>query len=127
MALTALEIIALIFVLLGIVKLLCLLVKPRAWFKFAKAVYSYKYITTIGIILVIVTGYFLFQELTMVQIFATFAFLGAIMILGIAPFAKDIIGLADKVLRRKVMQKAWLSTIIWLILMLWVLWEIFAV
>ena len=125
MAFTPVEIIALIMVILFFVKMLYMYTNPRAWFSFTKYMYSGRATTIIALVLGIVIGYYLFQELSIVQVFAVMAFMSALMVIGVTAFSKEIIALADKVLRKKVVQKAWPSTLIWVFLSLWVLWELF--
>ena len=124
---TPLEIIAVIMIALGVIKFLVLAVKPRAWIKVVNVVYgSPKAITWIGLILGAVILYYLLQELTIVQIFATLAFLSALMMIGVASFSKDLSEFAKKILARKnIMKKTWLAWVIWLVLMAWALKEIF--
>ena len=124
---TPLEIIAVIMVVLIAIKFLVLAVKPRAWMKVCDAIYGNPKATTwVGLILGAVILYYLLQELTIVQIFATLAFLSALMMIGIANFSKDLNEFAKKILARKnIMKKTWLAWVIWLVLMAWALKEIF--
>lgn len=124
---TPIEIIALIFVVIGIIKLITLLINPSKWIKVIDTVYKKPAITMIiALILAAIMLNYLLAELTIVQIFAVMAFLGSLMILNIVNYSKEISTLAKKILKDKnILKKAWLSTIIWIALMFWVLYAIF--
>lgn len=122
------EIIALIMVLVGLVKMIVLLVKPRNWLeKVVKPVYSNGKITKlVALVIAVVVLNFLREELTIVQIFAVFAFVSPIMAIGFAPYGKELTAMAQKVLQDKnMLKKSWLSIWVWLVLSVWVLRELF--
>lgn len=126
MALTPMEILALILVILIAIKLFVLYVKQRAWLNFTKKLYSNpQTFTIVSLILAIIVGYFVFQELTIVQAFGVMLFLTLLMGIGVAQFKDDMFEFADKIYKRKLLKRARLVTIIWIVLSLWVLWELF--
>jgi hypothetical protein len=120
------KIIALIFVVFALVKLVVISISPASWKTFIKKMYA-KPLYTIGLSLIaaIFILRYLLQELTIVQIFASMTFMMALMMVQFAVFSKEITELMDKFLNdRNVLKRAWLSISIWLILMIWVLYKI---
>jgi len=125
---TPIEILALIVAVMGAVKLVFVFVKPAAWMGVVKKVYG-KPVYTMGaaIILGVIILTFLLEELTIVDIFAVMSFIMVLMMLGVAALGDEVIALSDKVLQNKDMiKKMWLSAVVWAILIIWVLLEIFA-
>jgi len=124
---TPIEIIALIFIIIAIVKLLTVLTKPKSWINVTKKVWFNPLLMAIvSLILAAIVLYYLLQSgMTIIQILAVAAFIGLVAAIGIAPFVKDIVKVMEKLLKQGIMKKAWLSIIIWIILVLWGLKELF--
>ncbi len=124
---TPVEIIALIIVLLGVVKLVVLLTKPQAWMHGTKKLWHNSNIfTAVALVLMLVALRYLLEELTIVQIFAVFGFMMPLFWIGLAPFREEIFALAEKrVMGGNILKKNWLMSVIWLVLVVWVLKEIF--
>ena len=123
-----LEIIAVLLVALFAIKMLVLMVSPRAWYrKVVKPVYGNpKVYMWVLVALAAIILYYLLQELNIVQIFAATAFVTLLMGIGVLAFSKDILDLADRMLRKKnILKRAGLSILIWTVLSIWVLWTIF--
>lgn len=128
MPLTSIEILALIFILIAGIKIIIVLLNPRTWLdNIVKPVYKEsKLKILIFLILALIVLYFLLQELTIVQILAVMLFLCFLTAVGILPFSKEISNIAEKVYKDKnLIKKILLSFIIWIILLLWGLKEIF--
>lgn len=123
-----LKIIALFFVIFGLVKLLVVWVKPEAWKSFIKKIYTKPILTSsLALIAAIVILSYLLQELTIIQIFACMTFMMALMMIQFAALGNEIMELSDRFLKdRNIIKKMWLSLLIWIILMVWVLFEVFA-
>ena len=126
MAFTPLEIIALIFALVTIFKIIFIAVNKQAWYKdVAKPIYeNSKASGFIFTVLAIVIFYFLIRELTITQIFAALAFSSLLIALGFLQW-KGINSLVKKAYSQKFNTWAWLYIIIFLILVLAVFYEIF--
>ncbi len=121
------EIIALIFIIVAVIKILVILSKPEAWVNFVKKFWNVPILTS-GICLVLagVVLYYLIQSgMTIVQIFAVTGFISLLMGAGIGIYAKEVIGVAVKLMKKGIMKKAWLYTLIWMILLIWGLKELF--
>ncbi len=123
----AIEIIALIFAILIIVKLLFVLFSPKSWFNFAKKIYgSPRVLVIVELILVLIIFYYLLQSLSIVQIMAAVV-LGALLTgMGFAVYAKETMAWSNKLMKQKgLLKKAWLPVLIWLILVIWTLIALF--
>jgi len=126
---TPIEIMALIVAVFAGVKLVVALISPKSWLgSVTKTAWSNPTLTTIGsLVLAAVALFYLLEELTIVQIFAAMFFLMLLMVMGFAPYAKDMLALEDKMLKdRDVVKRGWLSIIVWGILVIWVLYALFA-
>lgn len=123
---TPIEIIALIFALGILVKLLCVLVKPKAWLNLTKKLYtSPALLMIIELILAAIVFYYI-KDVGIVQIAAIGAFVALLMGLSMAAYFKDVVGLAEKMLKDKsIVKKAWLAIVVWLVFALWVLYVLF--
>jgi len=130
MAFGPLEIFALIVVILALAKFLAFLYNPKFWLNnVVKPMFKKPAIaTTIGLIITVVSLYYLIQYFTIVEIFAVMFFFMGITWLGMAQFSKEILPLATKLFNKKdLMRRSWLSWIIWLILIFWVLYALFPI
>lgn len=127
MALTVLEIIALIFVLLAIIKIIVVLINKQAWFKnVQRPIFENKSVSTfVFAILTIILFYFLLQELNIVQIFVAMVLSGIITGLGFLLYSKELIPVFEKIVKKNLTGAIWIYLILWIILLLWVLYDIF--
>ncbi len=127
MAFTPVEIIALMLIAITIIKLLVLSTNPKKWLSLVEGLYANANTTkVIALILAAIVFYYLLQEITIVQIFATMAFIFLIMAIKFASYKNDIIALARKILNKEgVIKKSGLLVVIWLLLMIWALYAIF--
>lgn len=126
---TAIEIIALVLVVLGVVKTLIILKSPQAWYygPFAKfwAKPSFGFATSI--ILGAIVLYYLLMELTIVQIVAGMTFGWLFLILVLTPYLKRLIDtlMEDRPTGMQFIGKHWFAFLLWAVLSVWVLIEIF--
>jgi len=128
MTFTPIETLALIIALLSLIKLIVILVNPMSWFKgVVKPIYSNPFmLQLIGLILAGVSLFYLLREFTIVQIFAVMFFFASLMLFGVGAYAKEILDFADKIYKKKdTIKRAWLSILVWLVLIFWVLMELF--
>ncbi len=122
---TPIEVMALIFVLLGIAKLVAVFVSPRSWLKVVRIVYKIPWITAIvALVLVFVTLGYLLIELTIVQVFAVMLFVCFLMMLGWAPLSKEMIEFKERLATRTNLKRLWLAIAVWIILLVWALYTI---
>ena len=121
-----LEIIAVLFAVLVIVKLVFIVVNKQLFYKnVVKPLYSSKINGGVFGILAVVVFYYLIQELTIVQIFGAMVFTSLLMGATLARFSKDLLKLADKVYKKKFDSWMWIYALIWVVLSLLVLYEVF--
>ena len=125
----SIEILALILIIITAIKLLVLLTNPKKWVGVVDSVWKNAGLTTIiclvgaGVVL-----YYLLQELTIVHILAVMLFLALVMGLSISAYSKDLMVFARKMLKDKaIVKKGWLAIIVWVIIILWGLKELFIV
>lgn len=118
---TPIEIMALIFIIVGAIKLIVILVKPKAWASLVKKVWSSPILVMIvALILAAITLNYLLVELSIIHIFAVMLFTALLAAISMAAYPKEIVALAQKMLKDKaVIKKAWLSIIIWIVLIIW--------
>ena len=124
---TPIEIIALIFVVFGLIKLLVIAVNPKAWAKVPQKMAAQPVLlTVVSLVLAGVVLYYLRAELSIVQIFGSMVFFMLLMLASFAAIAKDFSGMAEKMLKDRMLIKRMLIPIlVWLVLMVCVLVEIF--
>lgn len=122
------EIIALVFALAILIKLITVLISPKSWLALVKKIYASPAILMIvELILACIIFYYLnVAGITLIQIAAIGAFIALLMGISVAAYYKDILGMAEKMLKNHaIVKKAWLAILIWLILALWILYVLF--
>ena len=122
---TPVEIIAVIFAILVIVKMVTVwFVKPNFAMKMTKMFMSNRIIVTVGFVIVAaVIGYFLIAEMSISQIVAASLFGMIIYGLFIVQYPDEYLKLAADAMKNKT--RVWLPSLIFLVLSLWVLYEAF--
>jgi hypothetical protein len=122
MTLTAVETIALITILLSLTKIITVMINPQAYNR-AVVKKFWKHPHALGffsLILALVVLYYLIQEITIVQIFASIAFMALLMVYALSLHPKDIVKLTDKFYKdRSIIKHFWIYLVIWIILLLW--------
>jgi|GEM_PF-544600 len=122
MAYTPVEIMALILVAVVALKIIVILIKPKAWYNsVVKKVWkSPNWMMLICLVLAAVALYYLLMEVTIVQILAVMLFLALLAAVGIGVYQKEVLALADKLLKdKKLIKRSWLYIIIWIVLIVW--------
>ena len=128
MPLTSLEIIAALFALIGLIKIIVILINKKSWFSVTKSVYGNPAASSlIFFILALIVFYFLIQELTIIEIIAAAAFISLLMGLAFLQVSKDILTLGNKMLNKKFTGWQLFIMIVWLILLIWTIYSIFFV
>lgn len=119
---TSLEFLAFIVGALILVKIIVFLVKPKAWMNFSKKLTKNTVtFSAVSLVIVIISGYIVFQEMNIIQVGAVTLFVSSLMALTAAPFLKKLVGIQEDVVKTDVMKKAWLGLIIWGLLALWMI------
>ena len=125
---TIVEWMAAITAIAVVIKILVILVKPKAWMGVVKPIYANSVVLMIvGLILAGGSLYYLTQAgMSIVDMFAVLFFLSMLMMVSVAAYNKELMALGQKMLKnRSVLRKGWLSLIIWLVLAIWALKELF--
>ena len=123
MAFTPVEIIALVIIVVGLIKIAVLLVNPKAWMNFAKSLYAKpKAVSAIAFVLAAIVFYYIIQEISIVQILAVTAFVALLILFGMAP---EVPHLIKRFNVRNIWKDYWLYTLIWVILLVWGVRELF--
>lgn len=128
MVFTPIEWMALIVIVLSIVKMAVVLTKPSNWISVVDFVYAKPWLT---VIVALVLGgfslkYLLDAGFTIVHLMAAMFFFMMLMALTYAVYVKDTIVFAKKLLKDKsVLKRGWLPILIWLVLIVWALKELF--
>lgn len=127
MTFTIVEWFILVFAILGLVKLVTVSIKPKAWLKIVEPLYkSHIILFVVELILAATLFYYLMKEITFLQIIGGIV-LGALLTgMTFAVYGKETIEWAKKLLKEKTMiKRAWLSILIWFILLVWALASLF--
>jgi len=129
MAFTSVEIIALVMIVLATIKMIVLLVKPKAWMNFAKQIYSKPNVAkAIGFVLAAIVLYYLIDAgITIVQILAVSVFVALLMMIGLASEASLIIKKLDALIKKGNLWKDyWFYSLVWIALLAWGVMELIA-
>jgi len=124
---TMITIFAGFLILITSLKILVILIKPKAWVRFTAKLYSNPQITSIiSLVLAMVILYFLLiSGLTIVQILAVTLFVALLMLAGLAPYIKKLIPWIEKQDLRQIMKDTWLYSLVWVGLITWGAIELF--
>ena len=123
---TPLEIIATIFAVFVLVKLIIVTISPNFWMKVAGAVLKGHMVTmVIYLVLAGIVGHFVFSSLTIIQIAAVMLLTSLLTGIGLAPYSRALLTLGEEMVREGI-SKAWPAMVIWAVLATWVLFTVFA-
>ncbi|MBS3088656.1 hypothetical protein J4402_02640 [Candidatus Pacearchaeota archaeon] len=118
---TPVEVIALIFIIFALVKMIVLIVSPSAWIKLTKKIWANaSMMRLVGLVLAVVVLFFLLTEMTIVQIVAAAVFMALLAMVGLASEVEFLL----KKYRARMASKSfwkehWLYALIWLVLIIW--------
>lgn len=127
---TALEIIATIFAIFVLVKIVVVLIDPQIWMKKVAEplLGNPRLATAVYLVLAIVVGYYVFASLHIVDVAAVMLFTALVMGVGMMPYSKALLKLAGEMsaTRSDLLRNAWLPIVIWTVIALWVLTSVLA-
>lgn len=112
----AIELMATIISVIILVKLLIILVNPKAWMNFADGLMKNTGVLYfVAIIISAVSGYYLLQVLTIVQLMASMLFFVGLFMLSLIPFYEPLFKEARKMLKdgSTIWKLFWLPILIW--------------
>ena len=94
---TPVKIIALIFVVFALIKLVVIGINPTHWKGVVKKIYVKPISTTVfSLLLGAIILRYLLEELTIVQIFASMTFMMALMMIQFAALGKEVVEITDQ-------------------------------
>lgn len=112
----AIELLAWIFVIGVLFKLVAVLFKPADWSKVVETMIQKQALATlILLVLVLIVGYFVLANLAAAQIAAVMLFTGLLTSVAMIPYWKDLAGAAKEITatRSQLLAKNWLGMLIW--------------
>lgn len=122
---TIIEIFAIILAVLTLVKIITILINPRAWMKLVEPLFKNPNVTTtVYLILAVVMGYYVLQSVSIIEVGAVMLFFVFLVGIGLMPYSETLFKLRDEVIEKGV-KKAWPAVIIWTIFALWILYAVF--
>jgi len=123
---TSIEILALIFALLILIKLLVISVNPKKWIGFSKKILNNKApVYIIYVILTVIVGYIVLSTVPATEIGAVTLFISLLIALSFLPYAKKLNVFSEDLIVG-IIKKSWLPIIIWLALAVWILYAVIA-
>ena len=125
---TPVENIVFILIVISVIKIAILLVNPKSWMNFAKGIYSKPGLTsTVTLILAAIVLYYLLQSgLGIIDILAVTAFVVLLISIGLAKEIGPLMKRYDSIIKKGNLWKDyWLYTLIWVILLVWGIKELF--
>ncbi|MBI2667958.1 hypothetical protein HYX17_04290 [Candidatus Woesearchaeota archaeon] len=126
MALTSVDLIALIFVVIALIKLIVLVFNKKGWYNsIAKPVYSNPMLSELFLLIVgAALFYFISQELTVVQIFAAVGLAAVLFAIAFLQYSHEFMTFMREVYDQEFNRIQWLHLIAWLAILAWVFYEI---
>ena len=127
MALTPIEVIAGLLVVISFIKIFVVIIRRSFWYeKVVEPVYAHNRITSIVfVILAVIVFSYLIKELTIVQIFAVMAFVFLLSGLGFLMYSKELIPFIEKIYSKRLGFFEVVYIIAWFLLLIWAFKEIF--
>src|SRR3989338_8625907 len=125
---TPVEILAFIFAVLVLVKVLLVMFNPQLRIRIAENLLQQStllmFIYTLGAAL---AGYYLLMDLTFVQIAAVMLFTTLLIGMASIPFGKELIHLVRQVMKNRVeyLQKSYFTLILWMCIAIYILYSFF--
>jgi len=125
---TALQVIAVILMVVTAIKLAVVLASPRSWIAFARRLYVYPSATSaVALVLAVVVFYFLLASgMTIVQILAVCVFVALLLVVGMASYSAELLNWLERQDLSAMIRRMWLYIAIWLALLAWGAVEIFS-
>ncbi len=122
---TSIEILATIFAVLVLVKLILATLLPELWMEVTYAILQkVVVITGIYLMLAVIVGYYVLAGLSIVQVASVMLWTSLLIGVGLAPYSNIILKLREEILSVG-LSKAWLAMLIWAVIAIWVLYAVF--
>ena len=118
---TSIEILALLFALFVLIKLIIVAINPKKWIAFSRKILkNTPLVYIIYLVLTVLVGWVVLRNLSIVEIGAVMLFVSLLFALSWLPYAKKLMVFSED-LMAGVIKKSWLPIIIWTVLSLWIL------
>ena len=123
---TPIEILAAVFAILTLAKILILAIKPEALLKASEALLNRRDgMTIVCLILSAVVGYYVLTSVDIVEVAAVMLFTSLLMSLFLLPYYNDVLKIKEFFGRRsEMLRRSWWSLLIWIGLAVWVLYAV---
>jgi len=120
---TPIELFAWIAIVLALVKIIVVVINPKAWMNFAKTLWERPVVMmVVSLVLGIIVLTYLLETISIVQIFAVTLFVMLLSAVSLASYSKEFMKLADKLAKdKKFLRKAWVPIVVWAGLAIWAL------
>lgn len=121
------EILAVIFSVLVLIKLIVIVIRPKVWLdNVVKPIYNNNVVSMLVFgIVTLISGYYLLQVMNIVVLGAVALFVSFLMALNFLLFPKETLKLSELMLKKDNVGKFWFLILVWAVFALWVLKEIF--
>lgn len=126
---TNLEIIALIFIVISLIKIIVIFINPKFWYgpenPIVRLVWNKSSATILSLIIGSLILYHLLTEINIIQVFVALIFTFVLAILTLAHDIRKIFDFLIKHLtRERMLTDYWFPLFVWLALIAWVSWEL---
>ena len=123
---TPIEIIALVFAVGVLTKMVFLTVRPKKFLKLTKPMLKHTTeLRVVYVIFAVILGWYIFQVYTIVDVAAITMFAALLMGISWLPYSKALTALCDEFVKKEMVWKNMLAIVIWVGLALWVLYFMF--
>jgi len=120
------KILAGIFAVLTLIKLAFLLASPGSWLGATQAFLGHSGImTAVYLLLLVITGYFIFTSLDLIDVAVVMLFTAALVGLSLIPYTDSLQKLGQEI-GGVGFGKAWLAWVIWVVIAVAVLYRVFS-
>ena len=114
-----------VFALLILVKLTALLINPGKWMYLAELLLSNRLIITgVYLVLLAITGFYIFSSLNLIDVALVMLFTSLLIALTLMPYSTPMLKLGEEMIAIG-LGKAWLSLVIWGVVAVAVLGQVF--
>ena len=127
MALMPIEIIAFIFIVVALLKIVVVIFNKKIWYaNVVKPVYGNPEISTfVLILLVLIIFYYVLKDLMLKEVIAVIALTSILMALGFLQYQKELMPLINRIYSKNLTTWQWIYIVFWVFLLILALYEIF--
>ena len=120
----ALEVLAVIFAVMVLVKFAALLISPESWMNTAGAMLKYpRACTWVYAVLAAVVGYFVFTRMDVIEVVSVMLLTSLLMGVGLGPYSRTILRLGKEMVGEG-FGRLWPYMAIWAVIAVWALYAV---